>query len=45
MDYAILISLLIIGLSIFAGRIIIGIEKMKNDYPEYDGSDLIKDDE
>jgi hypothetical protein len=31
MDYAILISLLIISTSIFAARIIIGIEKMKND--------------
>lgn len=45
MEYAILISLLIIALSIFAGRIIVGIEEMKNDYPDYDGSDLIKDDE
>lgn len=44
MEYAILISLLIIGLSVFAGRIIIGIEQMKKDYPDYDGSDLIKDD-
>lgn len=45
MEYSILISLLIIALSIFAGRIIIGIEQMKNDHPDYDGSDLIKDDE
>lgn len=45
MEYSILISLLIIAFSMFAGRIIIGIEKMKNDHPDYDGSDLIKDDE